>query len=71
MAGGNMYSALALPWVRDLLADQQLGGGIALAISEGTLLIAVAALLLRWSRTDDTGTADLPDYERMLLDARR
>lgn len=72
--GGNMYDALALPWVRDLLADQSLGGGIGLAISEGTLLVAVGALLLRWSRVDegiagDDGTG-LADYERILLDAR-
>lgn len=72
-AGGNMYSALALPWVHDLLADQRLGGGIALAVSEGTLLLAVVALLLRWSRVDDglSDGAGLPDYERLLLDARR
>ncbi|GAA4827124.1 bifunctional copper resistance protein CopD/cytochrome c oxidase assembly protein [Saccharopolyspora rosea] len=52
-AGANMYSALALPWARDLPADQWTAGLIALLIGELSLLVALAALLLRWSQVDD------------------
>jgi putative copper resistance protein D len=57
----NMYSALDLPWVANLLADQRIGGGIALAIGEGSLLLAMAALLLRWSRLEPLGLDVTPE----------
>ena len=37
------YSALALPWTADLLADQRLGGGIAWATGELPLLVVLIA----------------------------
>lgn len=70
-AGANMYSALALPWVPSLLADQHLAGGIALAIGEVTLLAAMAALLLRWNRIDAAEGSGLGDYTELLAGASR
>ncbi|WP_020496033.1 cytochrome c oxidase assembly protein [Sciscionella marina] len=52
LGGGNMYTALALPWVPDLRADQFLAGTLALLIGELSLLIAVVALLVRWKSID-------------------
>jgi cytochrome c oxidase assembly factor CtaG/putative copper export protein len=51
--GGDFYRSLALPWVPDVLRDQQLGGGIAWAAGEIPLLIVVIALLIQWSRQDE------------------
>ncbi|MFI5615244.1 cytochrome c oxidase assembly protein [Amycolatopsis sp. NPDC051903] len=59
-AAAAMYQALALPWVPDLHADQRLGGILALAVSELVLLAVLAALLMRWERTD----LDVPDTLR-------
>ncbi len=52
-AGANMYSALELPWVGDLLADQRAAGILALVIAEVSLLVALAALLVHWQREPD------------------
>lgn len=52
-AGYLMYTALHLPWVPDLLADQWAGGVAALAIGEVALLVALAAVLARWSDESD------------------
>lgn len=51
-AGDNFYRSLALPWVHDLLADQRVGGIVALVVTEVTLLAAVVVLLLRWSAVE-------------------
>ncbi|GAA0901147.1 cytochrome c oxidase assembly protein [Pseudonocardia zijingensis] len=51
--GGDYYRSLALPWVPDVLRDQQLGGGLAWAAGEIPLLIVVLALLIQWSRQDE------------------
>jgi putative copper resistance protein D len=76
--GEQFYSALALPWTADLLADQRLGGGIAWATGELPLLVVLIALLMQWSRADDRearradrradadGDADLKAYNAML-----
>lgn len=56
LAAANMYQALALPWVPDLLADQRLGGILALVLGELVLFAMMAVLLARWTRLDD-----LPD----------
>lgn len=56
-AAANMYQALELPWVPNLLADQQLAGMLALAIGELTLFVVMVALLLRWSQTDSMSDA--------------
>ncbi|MGH3438915.1 MAG: cytochrome c oxidase assembly protein [Sciscionella sp.] len=71
-AGANMYAALALPWVHSLLADQRLGGEIALLLGESALFVAMAALLLRWSSVDNAaGTSGLGGYRTLTADVRR
>ncbi|MHA6631168.1 cytochrome c oxidase assembly protein [Pseudonocardia sichuanensis] len=76
--GGDFYRSLALPWVPDVLRDQQLGGGLAWAAGEVPLLLVVLALLVQWSRQDERsarradrhaethGDADLDAYNAML-----
>ncbi len=61
-AAANVYSALDLPWVPDLLADQFTGGVIALIISEVALLVALGALVLRWWRLDEDTDSGLGDH---------
>jgi putative copper resistance protein D len=76
--GGEYYRSLALPWVPDVLRDQQIGGGLAWAAGELPLLLVVVALLVQWSRQDERsarrddrradgdGDADLEAYNAML-----
>ncbi|WP_338604235.1 cytochrome c oxidase assembly protein [Saccharopolyspora sp. SCSIO 74807] len=76
--GSDFYRGLALPWVPDLLADQNLGGGLAWASGEVPLVVVMLALLIQWSRADDRaarridrkadadGDADLKAYNEML-----
>lgn len=49
-ASANLYSALKLPWVPDLVADQRLGGYLAVVLAEAFLLPALAVLVVRWGR---------------------
>lgn len=63
-AGFNQYTALALPWVHDLLADQRVGGIIALAVTEASLLAAVIVLLTRWWAMENA--ADAEEEQEML-----
>jgi putative copper resistance protein D len=67
-AGDNQYRALGLPWVHDLLADQRLGGVIALVITEVSLLAVVVVLLLRWSAVENAADAAA---ERAMLERFR
>jgi putative copper resistance protein D len=76
--GAQFYSALALPWVPDLLAEQRLGGGLAWAAGEIPLLVVLVALLAQWARDDERaarradrradsdGDAELAAYNAML-----
>ena len=41
-----------MPWVTDLLADQQFGGGVAWAIGELPALLLALIVAMQWSRTD-------------------
>ncbi|MGU3436004.1 cytochrome c oxidase assembly protein [Actinomycetes bacterium M1A6_2h] len=50
--GQVFFRGLSLPWNRDLLADQRLGGGIAWATGEIPLVLVMLALLVQWSRSD-------------------
>jgi putative copper resistance protein D len=68
-ASFNQYTALALPWVHGLLADQRLGGLIALAVTEVSLLAAVIVLLVRWWAVERAADAD--DERAMLERFRR
>ncbi|HEX4253170.1 MAG TPA: cytochrome c oxidase assembly protein, partial [Pseudonocardia sp.] len=46
------YGSLRLPFVPDLLADQRLGAILGWALGELPVILAVLALVLRWSRDD-------------------
>jgi cytochrome c oxidase assembly factor CtaG/putative copper export protein len=48
----GFYGSLRLPFVPDLLADQRLGAVLAWALGEVPVLLAVLALVLRWTRAD-------------------
>lgn len=77
--GQSFYHSLRLPWVTNLLADQNLGGGIAWAFGEFPLIVVLIALLSQWSREDERvarradrradadGDADLAAYNAMLV----
>jgi putative copper resistance protein D len=54
------YGSLHLPFVPDTLADQRLGAVLAWALGELPVIIAVVALVLRWSR-DDRAPGDVND----------
>lgn len=76
--GGDFYRGLGLPWVPDLMRDQQLGGGLTWASGEIPLLLVVLVLVVQWSRLDERsarrddrradadGDADLKAYNAML-----
>ncbi|MBM9467166.1 cytochrome c oxidase assembly protein [Nakamurella leprariae] len=49
----DYFGSLALPWVPDLVDDQQLGGAIAWGATELPMIIVVVALLSQWARSDD------------------
>jgi len=78
--GGDFYQALALPFVPDLLADQQLAGGMAWASGEIPLVVVLIALLIQWFRADERdarrsdrkadadGDAELAAYNAMLAE---
>jgi putative copper resistance protein D len=60
-ASANLYSALDLPWVPDLAADQRLGGYLALAIGEAIMLFALAVVVVRWRPAEPDR-----DYQQLL-----
>lgn len=78
LLGADHFTRLALPWVDDLLKNQQFGGGIAWGFTEVPLVIVVLALMAQWARSDDRLSrrmdrraeadhdADLEAYNRML-----
>ncbi len=49
----SWFSALRLPWVHSLLADQRTGGGIAWAFGEIPTVIVLAAIFVQWYRADE------------------
>ncbi|MGF6882944.1 cytochrome c oxidase assembly factor CtaG/putative copper export protein [Nocardia sp. GAS34] len=70
-ASANMYSALRLPWVRDLFADQHAAALAALLIGEAALLIATAALVFRWRSDTEQAGDDATDPYKALANALR
>jgi cytochrome c oxidase assembly factor CtaG len=48
----GFYGSLRLPFVPDLLADQRLGAILGWVLGELPVILAVLALVLRWSRDD-------------------
>ncbi|MGN0121282.1 MAG: cytochrome c oxidase assembly protein [Streptomyces albidoflavus] len=55
--GGDYYSALQRPYATDLLADQNLGGGMTWALGEVPLLMVALVLLFQWFRDDSRRAA--------------
>ena len=49
---GQFYTALRLPFVTDLLADQRRGAVLGWALGEVPVMITVLALVVRWTRAD-------------------
>jgi cytochrome c oxidase assembly factor CtaG/putative copper export protein len=47
-ASANLYTALDLPWVHSLAADQRLGAYLALAVSEVVMFAMLVVVVLRW-----------------------
>jgi cytochrome c oxidase assembly factor CtaG len=57
---GQFYTALRLPFVTDLLADQRRGAVLGWALGEVPVLIAVLALVVRWTRDDRAESQSAP-----------
>jgi putative copper resistance protein D len=53
VAGANLYTALDLPWVASLAADQRLGAYLLLGIGEACVLLVLVVLVARWRYGDD------------------
>lgn len=47
-ASANLYSALDLPWVHSLAADQRLGAYLALVVSEVVMFAMLVVVVIRW-----------------------
>jgi len=47
-ASANLYTALDLPWVHSLAADQRLGAYLALAVSEVVMFAMLVVVVVRW-----------------------
>ncbi len=54
LIGGDFYSAIAVSWVGDLMADQNIAGQITWFTGEIPMFIAVIALAAQWFRQDRT-----------------
>src|SRR5699024_5548501 len=52
LQAADWYKSLGLPWVTDLLRDQQTGGGITWGSGEIPLLLIMIALAVQWARSD-------------------
>lgn len=53
LLAGDFFRQLALPWVPDLLADQQKGGAITWGIGEFPMLALALAVAFTWMRADE------------------
>ena len=52
LVDSGYFAALQIPWVGDLLADQNKGGAIGWAMGEIPILIALIATFIMWTRDD-------------------
>jgi len=52
---GQFYSALRLPYLTDILADQRLGAILGWVLAELPVILAVTALVRRWATQDHAG----------------
>jgi hypothetical protein len=53
VAGANLYTALDLPWISSLSADQRLGAYLLLGIGEACVLLTLVVLVAGWGNDDD------------------
>ncbi len=53
----GFFTAVHLPWVRDLVADQRTGGAIAWGIGEVPSLVLALVVTVQWLRSDRLETA--------------
>lgn len=53
LLAGDFFRAISLPWVGDLLSDQQAGGGITWGIGEFPMLLLALLTALTWMRSDE------------------
>ena len=58
LIGEEFYKAIALPWVRDLLAEQNVAGQATWLLGEVPLLIVIVALSAQWFLQDRREAAD-------------
>lgn len=49
----GFYKAIEVPWVPDLLADQQVGGAIAWGVGELPTVVLVLMVMVDWMRRDE------------------
>ena len=52
----GFYKAIEVPWVTDLLADQQVGGAIAWGVGELPTVVLVLMVVVDWMRRDERET---------------
>ncbi|MFV0453354.1 MAG: cytochrome c oxidase assembly protein, partial [Propioniciclava sp.] len=52
LIGGEFYQALAIPWMTDLMADQNIAGQATWILGEVPLFIVLIALAFQWFRSD-------------------
>lgn len=53
LLAGDFFTTLALPWVGDLLADQEKGGGITWGVGEFPMLALALIVAFVWMRADE------------------
>ncbi|AXH96326.1 cytochrome c oxidase assembly protein [Ornithinimicrobium avium] len=53
----EFFKTIDVPWVQDLLADQQLGGGIAWGLGELPTLLLMLMVAVDWMRRDERDAA--------------
>lgn len=78
VVGERYYTLLAIPYVDDLLADQNLAGSMNWALGEVPMVMVIVLLVIQWWRDDSReakrrdraadrdGDAELEAYNRML-----
>ncbi|WP_083190678.1 bifunctional copper resistance protein CopD/cytochrome c oxidase assembly protein [Serinicoccus hydrothermalis] len=52
----GFFKTIAVPWVPDLLADQQLGGAIAWGVGELPTVVLILMVMVDWMRRDERET---------------
>lgn len=69
LLGADYFHRLALPWIDDLLKNQQVGGAIGWGFTEVPLVIVMLALMMQWARSDDRLSRREDRKEELMHDA--